>query len=231
MKKISLAILLILMSFQFIFAQEQSQLRKVDEFGKLGCCDLNMRTDALFNEIVATNSKAKGYILIYTNTKNVLEALRFERLIIGEIKFHSFDESRIVVIRKKTNEDLKIELWIDEKGEKPPFTTESEWNLSSIYSTKPKLFHIAYYKDGICSAFGEVKQFADILLADQNLKGHIVIFEKSQKGFLKTKKEFLDEFTKQHNIQQNQLRTFFIKIPKDSFAYNELWLVPKKKNS
>jgi hypothetical protein len=225
-------ILTLIFSIQIAFSQKELQVRKVDEFGKLPCCDLSSRTDSLFNEIMATNSKAKGYVVIYSNGKNIQEALRIERLILGEIKFHNFDENRIFIVRRNANEDFKIEYWVDERGETPPFATESEWDFSNLYSLKPKLFYSTFYAgESICETFGEKKHFAEILTANPTAKGHLVIFESSRKRFLKKRNELLGEVSTQFNVPQKQLRTFFIKVPKDALSYHEFWFVPKRSKS
>lgn len=231
MRKISLAILFLLMSFQIVFAQEQPKLRKVDEIGKTNCCDLGMRTDSFFIELQALDKKAKGYVVIYSNNQRLKIGLSYERLILGHIKFRAFDESRIVFIRKHTEGEFKVEYWIDEKGEKSPFPNQNEEKFAWFNFQKPWLFLNSKPDNGVCDESGENKQFTEILLNNPTLKGHIVIFNQSQKSFLKIKKELLSEFSTKNNVPQNQLRTIFIKIDSDSYPYYELWLVPKKKHT
>jgi hypothetical protein len=226
--RILTVLFLLTITFQVCFAQEQ--LRKVDEIGKTNCCDLGARTDNFFNEITATDNKAKGYIVIHSNNQNLKTGLSYERLILGNIRFRGFDEGRIFFVRKYTEGEFKVEFWIDEKGADSAFPNQNEEKFSWFDFQNNLLFLNSKYFNELCSEFGENKQFAEILLANSDLKGHIVIFNHTQKSFLKAKDELLREISV-YNIPQNQLRTIFIKIPKDSFHYHELWLVPKKKNS
>lgn len=229
--KIIYLILTLIFTFQFSFSQEQSQLRKVDEIGKTNCCDLGVRTDGFFSELLADDKKAKGYAVIYSNNQNLELALSFERLILGHIKYRDYDESRIVFVRKHTKGDFKLEYWIDEKGEDSAFANQNEEKYAWFNFQKTSLFLSSKHFNELCSEFGEKKQYAEILLANPTLKGHIVIFDSSQKGFVKTKTELLTQLSTQYNVSQNQLRTIFIKIEKDSYPYHELWLVPKKKRN
>lgn len=243
--KILLTLFLLIFAFQISFGQEKPKAEKIDEFGKIPCCDFSSRMDYLLNQIYFEKSSlnSTGYVVIYSNNEDMRTALAYENKVVGHLAMRLGQlssqqisenkdklQNKIFIIRKKTNEAFRIELWKVEPEAKLSFLRSDEWDLSVINYQKSKLFYTDYFESTCYPSSGN-KHFSEILSANQNLRGHIVIFENSQKGFLKTKNEFLAEIVDKYNVPQNRLRTFFVKIDRDAFPYHELWLVPKRRKS
>ncbi|MCU0238421.1 MAG: hypothetical protein MUC29_03190 [Pyrinomonadaceae bacterium] len=229
MKNKSLQILfLLIFSYQFIFSQEKPKAELVDELGKATCCDLSNRINSVAHSYLA-DEDTLVYAVIYANNTELKQGLSLESRILGELKVLGINENKFFTLRKLSNEDLKIAFWKVPKNSELPFSTQNEWNLSSINFAKPALFYSSdYANSGICNYSEENKHFSEILLANQELRGHIVIFDSSAKQFNQTEKQLLNEISEKLNVPLNQLRTFFIKQPKINMPYYELWLVPKK---
>jgi hypothetical protein len=173
----------------------------------------------------------------------VLQGLRSENKVIGhfQIRFSKTDFQQIVtnknsainklfIIRKKTESEFRIEFWKAERSENPSFAISDEWDLSKIKYQKPTLF-FTDLNESECNYASGIKQFSEILSANPNLWGHIVIFGDTQKDFLKTNNELLGEIPNKFNFLKNQVRTFFIKTKGNSYPHYELWFVPKKKHT
>lgn len=239
--KILLTLFILILAFQFSFGQDNPKAEKIEDFGATNCCEFANKMDYLLSEIFVNKSDSIGYVVIYSSNQDVLQGLYTENKILGHLKFRLdktiFQQSvanadtaqnKIFIVRKNTEGKFKIEFWKVEKGANLPFTTFDEWNLSSIKYQKPTLYFTTF-NEGECSFDNGIKQFSGILSANPNLRGNIAIFEKTQKDFLKTKKELLSDIPNDLNILKNQVRTFFIKTSKHSYPRYELWFVPKKK--
>lgn len=240
--KILLTSFLLIFAFQFSFGQEKPKAEKLEDFGATTCGDIRNKLDNFLNEILLGNANAKGYVVIYSNNQEVLQGLSFENIVLGHLKLRlpemnlNIDfadrnsEPKFIFVRKQTVSDLKIELWKVQKDELPSFAISDKWDLSNINYRKPTLF-FTDLNESECNYASGIKQFSEILSANPNLRGHIVIFDKTQKDFLKTKNELLGEIPNKFNILKNQVRTFFIKTKGNSYPNYELWLVPKEKRN
>lgn len=95
---------------------------KIDEFGRLGDCDLSSRTDNFFVSL-QKKPNHEGYLIVYNGIK-VLPAeydqYPIERLIVNQINFRNFDRSRITIVRGGFRAEPHAELWIVPPGAERP---------------------------------------------------------------------------------------------------------------
>ncbi len=100
---------------------------KIDEFGRVGGCDLGARIQNFFIEL-NNNPSATGYIIIYQG-KDVLPAEydlgKRERQIRNEISFLKQEESRIVIVRGGFRNALATELFLVPNGAVAPEPTDT----------------------------------------------------------------------------------------------------------
>ncbi len=100
---------------------------KIDEFGRVGECDLGARIQNFFIEL-NNNPSAKGYIIFYQG-KDVLPAeydsSQIERRIRNEISFLRQEESRIVFVNGGFRDELATELFLVPNGAVAPEPTDT----------------------------------------------------------------------------------------------------------
>jgi hypothetical protein len=232
MKNKSLQIFfLLIFSYQFIFSQEKPKAELIDELSlPTNCCDLGNRLMNIREYERFKNNEDSNLYLVINGKSNILRALMFERFYVGMTKssFYNLNEERVKFIRTSKSNELKIEFWIAPKDADISFLNRNPLDLSELEIEKPQVFYNSFDVGGDCHEFGVNKHFSEILLANQELRGHIVIFDSSAKQFNQTEKQLLNEISEKLNVTRNQLRTFFIKQPKNNMPYYELWLVPKK---
>jgi hypothetical protein len=214
--------------FQTCFGQEKPKAELIDEFGLIGCEGILSRIDNFMVEIM-NEPNSIGYAVIYGKQNKALDSLRYESWINGNVRFRGFDVNRLVTIRGKEQENLEIELWRVPAGVEKPFSTESKWNLD-LSKTKPFVFFGDTYYDGICPG-NPLATYAELLLANQTARGHIVFQDKTDKNFRNQKKEVLDKLVNYYKIPRHRLKLFY-DIDKNyphEFINTQYWLVPRKK--
>lgn len=105
--------------------QESKKTELIDEFGRLGHCDLTSRFDTFFAQLSREPSSV-GYVIVYQGI-DVLPAnydqSGMERMFINHMYFRNFDSSRVVVMNGGFREDLRTELWIVPPGGEEPTPT------------------------------------------------------------------------------------------------------------
>lgn len=222
-----LLILICLFDFsQISFGQEKTQAILFDRIINLtNCCDLDARLQGFMDEV--TNKNSVGYVVIHPVKGKLLPSLIFERWTMGR----NFSAEKFKIVRGKEKAQLEIELWLAPKNSELPFLAdEAEWNFALPGLIKPYEFYSnTNGEDAVCSSLGQKRHFAEILLANQSFRGHLVIYEKTLKKYQQTKNSLLDELVNNYNIPRSRLKTFFIKETNYDFSNIEFWLVPKKR--
>lgn len=112
---------------------------KVDEFGRVGNCDLNARVYNFFIEL-NNNPSVAGYIILYQG-KDVLPAEYdsnlMEKRIRNEITFVKLDGNRITFVRGGFRNEVATELYLVPNGAIPPEPTDT---IPAPTSPKDKTF-------------------------------------------------------------------------------------------
>jgi hypothetical protein len=86
----------------------------IDEFGRVGNCDLSARMDYLFMAL-SKRPDHQGYIINYQGVNTLpgdREKFSRERALTNQISFRAFDESRITFLRGGYRQDVMTELWL-----------------------------------------------------------------------------------------------------------------------
>lgn len=220
LRRLFFTFLISLAAFQFCFSQEKPKAVLFTEVENPNCEILLATADAFFNEL-NNDPNSQGYAVIYGKKNDLREKLTYELWLNGAMIFRKFDDSRIIKIRGADAENLKIEFWKVPTGAEKPMFNELKWNFVFPAKTKPFVFHDEY--EQICYSGSFEKAFAEYLNANPDARGHIVIYETSNKKYLKQKKEAQKLLSE---IPQNRLRFFQVKSDSSNV---EFWLVPKKK--
>ncbi|MEO7658827.1 MAG: hypothetical protein ABIV48_04370, partial [Pyrinomonadaceae bacterium] len=98
-----------------------------------------------------------------------------------------------------------------------------KWDLS-LALTKPIKFEVGDDPGGLCAPFESKRVFTELLRANPNVSGNVVLFEKTLRSFRANQQEFLALYG---SDIKNRLR--FFRSRRDDWRDSELWLVPKKK--
>lgn len=135
-KTIQILLLTLFFALNF-FAQDSAELVenqdskipiKIDEFGKVGECDLNARIYNFYLVSLLENPSATGYIIIY-HGKNQLPASidsnLMEKRIRDQIRFLRLDASRIVFVKGGFRDEIMTELFLVPNGAAAPEPTDT----------------------------------------------------------------------------------------------------------
>lgn len=210
-----------------IFSQEIPKAELVDEFGKITCEDLIARQDNLVYQL-QNEPNSIAYAVIYGNKNNSKEAWRIKAFLDGQTAFRKYDENKLIVVKSKDEDALRVQFWkIPADAEKPDFQ-EVGWSYDLSTRMKAFRFFTSEYADDVCPIGLRLRDYSNYLKANENFRGHIVIFTNSKNDFLKEKNEFLKVLTNNYKIPAKQLRFFFVNKNID-YSYYEFWLVPPKK--
>ena len=223
--KTFLLTIILFVSFQICFGQENFKPRQIDKFGKITCDDLSARLDALRNELGA-NEKAIGYIITYANKDNLPEAYQFEENIKGFFPFLGIDEKRVILAHGKSGNALETQLWVISPGSDKPSFEEEKWSYALPKVTKPFILYGSNWGE-ICSFLHPEEYFSKLLFGNPSFQGNIVIFEKSSKKFLKTKSALTKKLVNKYKVPPKRLKFYYVKS--DDYPNFEFWLVPRRK--
>lgn len=221
--KSSLILPFLFLFIQICIAQETPKAILVDSFGAITCEDVLARNDNFMTEL-SNNPNSQGYVVIYPKKGSFKQALSFEKLISGSIYFRRFDRSRVTFVRGSQTDEFKVELWRVPPGAETSSFTEEKWIDLAQSLTKPFVYASLSSED-ICPTFSP-ETYADLLKNNPDLRGHIVIFNKSKKEAETEKKEWLKLFTEDQKVPKNRLKFFFAK--NDGYPEVEFWIVPRK---
>lgn len=200
-----------------------------DQFGRLPCGDLMARLD-YFLQRLTSEQGGLGVVVIRTPKEDFWYALFVESVVYGEIEFHRDDEkvnvgvNDIQFVKLEDPERSETTLWIIPPGAESPVSEESNLDLGMPEGTKPFKFR-STLKDseiGYCNFGGEILQFQEMLAANPEAKGNIVIAARNLKSFEAKKAELESALTA---VGSGRLKYFF---KRSRVSYVEYWIVPKK---
>ena len=227
LQKCFFVLVIFLASLQLGFGQEKPKAELIDEFGDITCEELIARQDNLMSSL-NNDPTAVGYAVIYGNKNDYKKVWRAKFYIGGHIEFRNFNEERLIIIRGKEAEDLRIQFWKVPAGAEKPAFEELNWNFTLSANRKPFIFLSTGWEGGPCDIGLQLKTYANYLVANPSIRGNVVVFAKSKSEFQDEKEKISGKLTNNYKIPSNQLRFFHQKI-KDEYSYTELWLVPQKK--
>lgn len=223
-------ILLILFTCSHIcFSQEEQKAVLYSAVGNVVEEEFAAHFDAFMQEL-ARNPNLQGYAVIHpklnSTEQNFKRERGYERFIKNRISIVKFDKSRINIVRSNDKDEIEVEFWTVPPGAEKPFPIEEKWAETLPDLTKPFVFGISYFEEIFASFIPEF--YADHIRNNANLRGHIVIFNKSKIEASYEAKRWLKILTKEYKIPRNRLKVFFAK--NDGSIDAEFWLVPQKKN-
>lgn len=225
LRHILFAFLLSLAAFQFCYSQEKPKAILIDDFGISTCEEMSARIDAFFVEL--TNSpNARGYIVINGDRNRPREKYTHEKIFEDLIKLRNFDKSRIEFLHAKDKESIRTQFWkVPADGDKPTFDAE-DWDFVLPKDMNPVMVHADSWISEVCPEVFGLQLYSKFISANPDLRGHLVIYDKSVEQFRKTEKDLLNQLVKKYKVSRSQLKFFFVKRKKSDV---EFWLVPKKK--
>lgn len=241
---ISFAACLILSGGNGVSAQQKkpaSPVKKFDEFGSVGHCDLTARLDN-FAIQVQNIPRSKAYIVEYgpeiEGAGNERRNLAFARDYL--LNTRGLEAARIKTIYGGRNNDLhqpKIQLWIIPKGVQPPEPEKYEPNISGFKG----LFSDEETWDdfGIDAGSGGVDEmgpgigrttlasFAEMLQQQKDTVGYVVTYngEDAAPGAWRRVAQNEIEILKRFNLDASRFKTVFGGQRKKTRV--QLWIVAK----
>lgn len=234
--KFFLILLILFTSFQICSSQEKPKADLFDKFGhQVVPEEFAARLEGFLQKIVE-NPFSQGYVAIHPKKNSINQNFKrergYERFVKNLISIYKFDKSRITVVRSDEKEEIELEFWIIPPGAEKPFSIEEKW--AEYIPDLTKLFVFGFtYPDEIFPNF--IPEFyADYLKNNENLRGHIVVFNQSREDANK----WIKVLTEEYQVPRNRLKVFFgktngsiIYLGKGNLPVEvEFWLVPKKKN-
>jgi hypothetical protein len=219
--KLALALLILFVCLTSIsLAQNAPKATIVDEMGNVNCEDLSARVSAFYQTQLKPNPGFVGYIVIYPKQGD-LSRFDVESLIRGQLKMWQIDAGVLNIVRGKEMPAQEIHFWITPPGStKPDFEVE-KW----VYAIKrPRRYYRTSNYPDICPADDQA-MYLSILRENPDLRGNILIWERSAKKYQKERIRFQTEF---HEIPRLRVRFFRGRCSNGRCDGFELWLVPNK---
>jgi hypothetical protein len=241
--KLFFTLLLILLTDQIYFGQENPQAQLIDEFGKACNEEFLAKSDAF---LVGLNNDptATGFIIFYGDKLYEGRNLNYIRAFDSYISIRKFDKTRILILRGENQGEMKTQFWIVPAGASPP-KPETEFIESKIIKTT--LFDknwadfnrdfgkLDIYSDGFddlgCEFSPNRKGFAGKINSNPELTGYLVIYTKFGRGKAHADKiaSFaLRELIREFKISRNRLKIIYGGNRKEPEI--EFWLAPKGSN-
>jgi len=226
----SLLTLILLIFFQNIcFAQNQTNSKIVDEFGKLSNDDLQGRVWQ-FTEILNQN-KSYGTIVLFGEKKYPLATYINERRIQGCLSYLKVKTDRLSFIFTDDKDEVGGQFWESPNPEQKPSFSETphDYRLSNL--AKPYLIYRfnESIADEFCPLYFDMEYYSRFLKANPNIIGKIVIREKSADKFQKERLKYLRQLTRKEKVSPKQINIVRGKFKNSSDT--EFWLVPLKRKT
>lgn len=229
--KISQVLITLLIFFQICIGQEKPKAELISELGTVGGCEYYWSSiDVLLTKLV-DETESVGYIVLSGNKDNVIQTIKYREWVDGHLKlrklserFRDFNDNRLLVVRGKDSGDFKIQIWKVSNSAEKPFDFNSKFEYSLPIKDPVNLSDFTFDAGGLCPYLDTQKIFIDLLRANPNLRGNIVVHRKPLLEFRKEKEAILKDIK---DISPTRLRIFHSK--QDSLVLNEFWLVPTKK--
>lgn len=219
--KTLLFFIILFVSIQICSGQEKSKALLIDQFAGIPCDELLARLDALAISL-GNDPGSTGYIVIHPKKDSPSTGIYYYNSIKGHWAIKRYDQTRLVIIQGAEKDVIDVELWNVPPGADKNFYEGEEWSSASLKIQKAFIFDSLYPED-YCDFF-DPKYYAEILLSDSRLRGHIVIFNKSRRASQKAARKWLTMMTKDYKVPRNRLRVFFANSSYSLEA--EFWIVP-----
>lgn len=212
-------------SFQLCFGQEKPKAEIIDVIGKATCDDLTSRLESVSSSLnLRPNSKA--YIITFGDKINQFEKYHREQLIKGYSGFVKINPNRLVFLHGKDKENVESEIWIVPEGANKPVFEEDNWDYKVPQIKKPFIIYNNLFVQDTCPSIFSISFYSQLLIANSNFYGHLVIYEETAKKFRQVEKELLDEIVGQSKVPRNKIKTFYVK---NELSDVDFWIVPRKK--
>ncbi|QQS41217.1 MAG: hypothetical protein IPM63_17940 [Acidobacteriota bacterium] len=208
---------------------EVSDAQLFDEIGPTVCDDLITRLDQ-FSKKLTDSEDAFGTIVVSAGTDEPIRVLRLRPMVFNYLVNESgVNPARFKILRSGPTKQWRISLWLSPNPAFRPEITEPEYDFSLPSGIGPL---IAFGEEGhMCppSGFNNSGEFEELLQANPQARGHIVIKAPSRGEFEKEKLRIKGLLPAINNLR---LRFFYVK---DDLAdldflrmWTEYWIVPKK---
>lgn len=235
---ISLILIILFASHQICLGQDKSEAVLFNSFNKVVEEDVAARLEAFIQELTK-NQNLQGYVVIHPEKNSIKQNFRmerrYERFIKKIISILKFDKNRIDFVQTKESETIEIEFWKIPTGAEKPFSVEDKWAEIPPNLTKPFVFGFTYIDEVFPNFVPEF--YADYIKNNENLRGHIVVFNQSREGAKIQADQWIKILTEEYKVPRNRLKIFFGK-ENGSIVYLgkgilpvevEFWLVPTKR--
>jgi hypothetical protein len=205
-------------------AQNSPKAEKVHEYSPAGCDSERGHIDVLLRELKNAPSLG-GVVVIHPDRSGSIEVYRQRHSTIGHLRFRGFDESRIRFVLRKPDAVYHTELWKAPIGELDNFNSMPwDWKLAS--DSNPSLIHATSWEGGIgCEFVLSPEFFANLLRANKDQFGRIVIRASSEKEFRKERSHIMETFVASQNLLAKRIEFAFIEDPAVDIEY---WLIPTR---
>lgn len=219
-------LLLLLLTLQSYFAQEKPKAILFMEFEETNCDSLQVN---LYEFLLQINKSpnSKGYILM-NGSKNKGAPFKkyfWEMEMKTGLAFIGMDKDQIIFLEGKDKADSRTQFWVVPEGADKPDFIEEKWDYKFPAEIKPLVINKDSWIGEVCHASYNTDFYSKVLLANPDVKGHLVIYSKSINGFRKRENELLKELVNENKVPRKQLKFFYVK---SKAADVEYWFVPNK---
>lgn len=228
--KIFFILTILFASFQICSAQEKPKAILSDKFGRVVEEQFYAFIDSFMQDL-ERDKIYQGYVVIHPTKDSIKRDFsrerRYETIIKNKISLQGFDKNRITIVRGDEKDETEIELWKIPSGAEKPFSIEEKWVDIPDDLSKAFVFGSVYIDEVFPNFIPEF--YSDHIKNNANLRGHIVIFNKSKSDSISEANKWLKIFTEDYKVPRNRLKVFFGK--NNASVDTEFWLVPQKKNN
>jgi UDP-2,3-diacylglucosamine pyrophosphatase LpxH len=217
--------------FQIAFGQEKPEAILIGTEGEIINCESIEGQLYGFSIEFDKNPDYKGYVIIYGNKNKQLEKYLFEQQIKNFITNSNYlrnkvYKNQVVILHGEDRESKYTELWAAPSNAAEPAYVKGIWDYKIGDIKKPLKFSV-YEEAGICASSFSEELYAKLLINNPNLRGNLVIHDKSLSSKRKTEKQLLKSLVEENKVPQRRLRIFYVK--NSQYSQVEYWLVPRKK--
>jgi hypothetical protein len=220
-RKICLSVATLCLLLDHAVAQESSRSVMIDSSEFVNCEWQTSYIDLLLSEL-QNKPALKGVIVIHGH--DPVFPYRNKLTIRNHLMFRKFDESRIEIVLGKREAKTRLELWTMPENEIGKLKSE-QWNYKINDWTQPTLVHFQSWVDGIgCGEYEpDLKFYSKFLLANDDLKGRLIIRTSSNARFRNVKARLTNEFNKL-KVPRSSLEFGYIASSREDVEY---WYFPK----
>jgi outer membrane protein assembly factor BamE (lipoprotein component of BamABCDE complex) len=226
--KFFLVLAILFASLHICFAQEKPKAELYDEVVNMPCDELKGRIHGFFVQL-GNNSNSTGRIIIYGEQNNQLRNYQYKSLIKDIIvNMGNYDVSRVTFVHARSEKKLRVQFWLGPPEAEKVRYDEENWDYVLTAANKPFIFdYNDDYPESDCPTKFDSAFYAKLLQTNPNLRGHIVIRQRSVAGFNKIRKELSKKLIQINKTPLDKIKFFYAKP--DRYTAVEYWLVPLKK--